>query len=145
MRLVHEQKLLHLDIKPANLMIRPGNDVMLLDFGAIQSFPISDEKRKAQVLSKGFSPIEQYSATGILGPYSDIYAVGASMRACLDGEVPLQATERVDNNEFHLAQEIHAGKFDSKLLAIIDWAMEVTPAKRPQSVPELQDALAGIQ
>ncbi|RLA25938.1 MAG: serine/threonine protein kinase [Gammaproteobacteria bacterium] len=142
---VHEHGMLHLDIKPANLMICPGNEVVLLDFGAIQPFPLNKDKHKTQVLSKGFSPIEQYSATGALGPYSDIYAVGISMRTCLDTTVPPQAPDRVDSNDFPLAQKVHAGKYDSKLLAIIDWAMEVSPEDRPQSVQELQGALASLQ
>ena len=145
LHLIHQHNMLHLDIKPANLLIRPGNDVLLLDFGAIQAFPLNSSKQKAQVLSKGFSPIEQYSATGVLGPYSDIYAVGASMRTCLDFKVPPQAPDRVDNDDFPLAQKAHAGNFDSRLLAVIDWAMEMTPDNRPQSVQELQDALAALQ
>lgn len=145
LQLIHEHNFLHLDIKPANLMIVPGNSVLLLDFGAIQTFPLSSNKQKTQVLSKGFSPIEQYSATGVLGAYSDIYAVGVSMRTCLDLSVPPQAPERVDNNNFPLAQKAHAGNFDSRLLAVIDWAMEVNPEDRPQSVAELQEALTIIR
>ena len=141
---VHKHNMLHLDVKPANLMICPGNEVVLLDFGAIQAFPLSQEKQKTQVLSKGFSPIEQYSATGVLGAYSDIYAVGISMRTCLDLSVPPQAPDREANDDFPLAQKIHAGTLDNRLLAIIDWAMEVAPENRPQTVEELQDAFKGI-
>ena len=143
--LIHQQNILHLDIKPANMLIRPGNNVMLLDFGAIQSYPQTKAKNQAYILTKGFSPLEQYSATGILGPYSDIYAIGASMRACLDYSVPLQAPDRDGSDEFPLAQKAHAGKFNKRLLEIIDWAMEVAPANRPQTIQELQDALAGVQ
>jgi serine/threonine protein kinase len=144
LHMIHEHNLLHLDIKPANLMIMPGNGVVLLDFGAIQAYPLSANKQKTQVLSKGFSPIEQYSATGVLGAYSDIYAVGVSMRTCLDLHVPPPAPDRTDNNNFPLAQKAHAGNYDSRLLAVIDWAMEVTPEDRPQSVEELQDALSDL-
>ena len=143
--LIHQQNILHLDIKPANLLIRPGNHVMLLDFGAIQSHPLAKAQHHAYILTKGFSPIEQYSASGVLGPYSDIYALGASMRACLDFNVPPQAPDRTANDEFPLAQHVHAGKFNQRLLEIIDWAMQVLPADRPQTVQELQEALASTQ
>ncbi len=141
---IHEQKFLHLDIKPANLLIRPGNDTLLLDFGAIQAFPLATEKAKAHILTKGFSPIEQYAAKGILAPYSDIYAVGASMRACLDFNPPPQAPERVDNNDFLPAQKAYAGQFSPRLLEIIDWSMAISANDRPQSVAELQAALAEV-
>ena len=144
LRVVHKHKVLHLDIKPANLMICPGNELLILDFGAIQPFPLSKNKQKTQVLSKGFSPIEQYSATGVLGPYSDIYAVGVSMRTCLDLKVSPQATDRKGDNDFPLAQTAYAGKYNSKLLAIIDWAMEVAPENRPQTVDELEEALLAL-
>lgn len=143
--LIHQQNILHLDIKPANLLIRPGANVLLLDFGAIQPYPLVKTKSKAYILTKGFSPIEQYVATGTLGPYSDIYALGASMRSCLDFNVPPQAPDRQGNNEFPLATKVHAGKFNQKLLEIIDWAMQVKPADRPQTIQELQDALESVQ
>ena len=143
--LVHKQNILHLDIKPANLLIRPGSDVMLLDFGAIQVYPQAKVKNAAYILTKGFSPIEQYQATGILGPYTDIYAVGASMRACLDFNVPMQAPDREKGEQYPLAQEVYARKFNHRLLEIIDWAMEIKPTDRPQSVQELGDALASVK
>lgn len=143
--LIHQQNILHLDIKPVNMLIRPGDNVMLLDFGAIQSYPQTKAKNQAYILTKGFSPLEQYSSKGILGPYSDIYAVGASMRTCLDYSVPPQAPDREGGDEFPLAQKAHAGKFNKRLLEIIDWAMEVSPTNRPQTIKELQDALASVE
>ncbi len=144
LKVIHEHNILHLDIKPANLLIRPDNDVLLLDFGAIQTFPKRESKHKAHILTKGFSPLEQYSASGVLGAYSDIYAVGASMRACLDFNVPPEAPDRVDNEHFPLASKVHARRFHPRLLEIIDWAMSITPSHRPQSVEELQNALAEV-
>jgi len=143
--LVHKQNILHLDIKPANLLIRPGSNVLLLDFGAIQTFPQAKVKNTAYILTKGFSPIEQYQAKGILGPYTDIYAVGASMRSCLDFNVPLQAPDREKGEEFPLAKDVYAGKFNPRLLEVIDWAMEIKPTDRPQSVQEFQDALKNVR
>ena len=120
-------------------------DVMLLDFGAIQAYPQPKVKNAAYILTKGFSPIEQYQSTGILGPYTDIYAVGASMRACLDFNVPMQAPDREKGEQYPLAQEVYAGKINHRLLEIIDWAMEIKPTDRPQSVQELGGALAGVK
>jgi len=58
--------------------------------------------------------------------------------------VPPQAPDRIGSDEFPLAQKAYAKKLSKRLLEIIDWSMEVTPANRPQTVQELQDALAGL-
>jgi serine/threonine protein kinase len=138
---IHKNGLIHLDIKPANILIRAENDPLLLDFGAIRHFPNSQQSQLAKVLTNGFSPIEQYDVRGNLGPWSDIYAIGASMRACLDGKIPLASTERIKQDELPLAAKTYKKKFPEYLLKAIDWAMAPLPENRPQSVTELQLAL----
>jgi serine/threonine protein kinase len=138
---IHQHKLVHLDIKPANILIRPGNDPLLLDFGAIQSYPPQKNKSNTKVLTKGFSPIEQYSANSSLGPWTDIYAVGASIRSCMDCKAPPPATERMENDLLVPATAAHKKKYPEFLLKAIDWAMEIDPKKRPQSVDEFKQAL----
>jgi serine/threonine protein kinase len=138
---IHSQQMVHLDIKPSNVLIRSDNDPLLLDFGAIQQFPNSLKSHRSKVLTKGFSPIEQYSATGQLGPWSDIYAVGASMRSCLEGKMPMPSPHRESNDTMPSAMKSFKRKLPEYLLKAIDWAMEIEPEKRPQSVKELQNAL----
>ncbi|MGZ8173814.1 serine/threonine protein kinase, partial [Methylobacter sp.] len=91
---IHSQQYIHLDIKPSNILVRPGNDALLLDFGAIQSFPKSHLGKQSKVLTKGYSPIEQHDLSAQLGPWTDIYAVGASMRSCLENKAPVPAQDR---------------------------------------------------
>ena len=138
---IHQQQLAHLDIKPANILIRADNDPLLLDFGAIQKFPSTSSKHHAKVLTNGFSPVEQYDNTGRLGPWSDIYAVGATMRACLDLKIPPASTERLKQESLPLASKAYKRKFPEYLLKAIDWAMQIHPEDRPQSVVQLMDAL----
>lgn len=138
---IHQHQLVHLDIKPANILIRADNDPLLLDFGAIRKFPNRSSRQGAKVLTNGFSPIEQYDTHGQLGPWSDLYAVGASMRACLDLKVPPNSTDRVKQNNLPLAVKAYKRKFPEYLLKAIDWAMEIFPEDRPQSVAELEQAL----
>ena len=140
---IHRHHFVHLDIKPANILIRPGNDALLLDFGAIQSFPNVRLSKQSKVVTKGFSPIEQHEQNAPLGPWTDIYAIGASMRACLDCKAPMASTERVQKDTLIPAVKAFKGKFPEPLLKAIDWAMELQPGNRPQSVEQMLEALQG--
>ena len=139
---VHQKGLVHLDIKPANILIRSDNDPLLLDFGAIRKITLDPQRNRAKVLTNGYSPIEQYDNQGSLGPWSDIYAVGASMRACLDFKIPMSSPDRVKQDDLPPAVKVHKRHFPEYLLKAIDWAMAVFPEDRPQNVTELQQALS---
>lgn len=139
---IHSHHFVHLDIKPANILVRPGFDALLLDFGAIQTFPDSQLSKQVKILTKGFSPIEQYKQHAQIGPWSDIYAIGASLRACLEFKSPIPAPDRFKQNGMAPAGKAFKRKYPESLLKAIDWAMELHPENRPQSVDELRQALA---
>lgn len=141
-KVIHDHQLVHLDIKPANILIRADNDPLLLDFGAIRKFPTHSHGSRAKVLTNGFSPIEQYDTHGEMGPWSDIYAVGATMRACLDCKIPPSSTDRANQECLPAAVKAYKRKFPEYLLQAIDWAMAVQPQDRPQTVDALQQALS---
>lgn len=138
---IHQQKMLHLDIKPSNILIRPDYDPLLLDFGAIREYPQCRKNLQSKVLTTGFSPIEQYSSRA-LGPCTDLYAVGASMRCCLGGKRLIPAPDREKKDTMIPAVKVYKKKYPEYLLKAIDWAMAVHPEDRPQSVTELQNALS---
>ncbi|MFN2308269.1 MAG: serine/threonine protein kinase [Gammaproteobacteria bacterium] len=139
--LIHDHDLLHLDIKPGNIHIRPGGQPLLLDFGAVHGFPQSRQSQPGQVISPGFSPIEQYETNGYVGPWSDLYALGASMRACIEGKPPLAAKQRHERDTLKSARSSFRKRYSDSLLAAIDWAMEVDPMLRPQSAAAFRAAL----
>ncbi|MCG7958737.1 MAG: serine/threonine protein kinase, partial [Candidatus Thiodiazotropha taylori] len=89
----------------------------------------------------GFSPVEQYYQSGNVGPWSDVYAIGASMRACLDGKAPPSAIERHAKEKLKPAARIYRRRYPAAMLEAIDWAMEIGYEKRPQNARELLDAL----
>ncbi len=138
---IHSQGYLHLDIKPHNILIRQGGDPLLLDFGAVQPYPYNGPPKPGKVSSPGFSPIEQYHDTNAVGPWSDIYAVGASMRMCLDGKLPPSAKSRAEKDTLTSAVRSFRNKYSVSILETIDSAMSMNPEDRPQSAQEMIDAL----
>jgi serine/threonine protein kinase len=138
---IHERCFAHLDIKPANILIRPGNDALLLDFGAIQSIGTQRISKSDTVLTPGYSPLEQYDTKAQLGAWTDIYAIGASMRSCLDSKPPMPAPERLQKDNLIPAIKVYSRKYPDYLLKAIDWAMELQPENRPQSIHEFKQAL----
>jgi len=142
LELIHNNDLLHLDIKPGNIHIQRGGQPLLLDFGAVHGFPQSRQEQPGQVISPGFSPIEQYDSRGYVGPWTDLYAIGATMRACIDGRPPVNARERHECDSLKPAQFAFRGRYADNLLRAIDWAMEVDPLLRPQNVAQFRTALS---
>ena len=140
LELIHGNQHLHLDIKPSNIHIRPGGRPLLLDFGAV--YHLSKEgHKKAQVITPGFSPVEQYHASAKVGPWTDVYAIGASMRTCIEGRPPPTAIERHANDTLVPATEAFGKRYPKHILTAIDQSMEVDPQKRPQSAAILRRAL----
>lgn len=141
LELIHSRDLLHLDIKPGNVHIRPGGQPLLLDFGAAGGFPQSGRAQPGRVISPGYSPVEQYDWRGYVGPWSDLYAIGATMRACIEGRAPEAARRRQERDRMRPAQHAFRRRYSAGLLRAIDWAMEVDPLIRPQSVAQFRAAL----
>ncbi len=143
LRLIHAEGQLHLDIKPNNIHLRPGGSPLLLDFGAVHQIATTRSRQASQVVTPGFSPVEQYYASGYVGPWSDVYAIGATMWACIEGKSPTSSVKRhanEDENTETLANK-YKGKYPAYLLEVIDWAMEVDPLLRPQNAGEMLDAI----
>ena len=141
LELIHSRSLLHLDIKPSNIHVRPGGDPVLLDFGAVHRIPLPGTKQGGRVITPGFSPYEQYYPDGHVGPWSDVYAVGATMRTCIEGKPPPNAIERHARDTLSLAVVTFRKRYPRFLLEAMDWAMEMLPSARPQQAGMLRDAL----
>jgi serine/threonine protein kinase len=115
-----------------------------MDFGSVRR-TLTDVQQKLQPsYTPGFAPPEQYFDRKLLGPWSDIYSIGASMYACMARSAPLAADLRIKHDT--LVPAVEAGKdiYSERLLEIIDWCMQLDHLKRPQSVFALQKALLAL-
>ncbi len=141
LNLIHSEGQLHLDIKPSNIHLRPGGTPLLLDFGAVHQFATTRSKQSSQVVTPGFAPVEQYYPSGYVGPWSDVYAMGATMRACIEGKPPPSAIERHANDTMKPIAGLFRRRYPKYLLELIDWAMEVDPLLRPQNAGTMLETL----
>ncbi|MBL8403253.1 MAG: serine/threonine protein kinase [Dechloromonas sp.] len=141
LREVHSNKLLHLDLKPSNIYLRGDNTPVLIDFGAARQTLITDQPILKPMYTPGFASPEHYGTRKDLGPWSDIYSVGASMYACLAGVAPQAADSRMKKDTLAPAMVRWDGQYSDRLLEIIDWCLNLNHLYRPQSVFALQKAL----
>ena len=141
LREVHSNKLLHLDIKPANIYIRNDLSPVLIDFGAARQTFVEEGLRLNPVYTPGYASPEQYTNRELLGPWSDCYSVGASIFACVSGVAPQAADERLEKDRYVSAIKLGNAKYSRQLLETVDWCLELDHMKRPQSVFALQKVL----
>lgn len=137
LRVIHTKGLLHLDIKPGNIYLRAGGNPLLLDFGAAHEMMHTRQFQSNQVVTPGFSPIEQLDPAGYVGPWTDIYAIGATMRTCIEGGPPPSSPDRREKDTLRPAASAFKKRYSQPLLKAIDTAMAVDPMSRPQSVDDL--------
>ena len=141
LREVHAHKLLHLDLKPSNIYMRNDYTPVLIDFGAARQTLASDTPMLKPMYTPGFASPEHYHQRELLGPWSDIYSVGASMYACLAQAAPQAADLRRDKDKLTPAMVRWEGAYSDQLLQTIDWCLSLNHLYRPQSVFALQKAL----
>ncbi|MDR1936616.1 MAG: serine/threonine protein kinase [Candidatus Accumulibacter sp.] len=141
LREVHSRKLLHLDLKPSNIYMRNEYTPVLIDFGAARQTLTSDTPMLKPMYTPGFASPEHYHQRELLGPWSDIYSVGASMYACLAGTGPQAADLRQEKDRLIPAMVRWEGQYSDQLLETIDWCLCLNHLYRPQSAFALQKVL----
>ena len=136
---LHEARLLHLDIKPANILLQPDSESVLLDFGAAQSISTVTQPNPVQVVTHGFASPERYGKRDHLGPWSDIYAMAATMYFSITGNPPAKSKERKMHSR--LIIERYSNACCPKLMNAINQALLYDVSKRYQSIDEFAAAL----
>jgi serine/threonine protein kinase len=148
---VHRAEILHRDLKPDNIYIRNDGTPVLLDFGAARQKVVGKTRSLTSMLSPGYAPLEQYHTRGNQGPWTDIYALGATMYYCTTGKKPEDVTARMGASHtgtpdpMPLATLVARGMYSEKLLSTIDWMLRLNERDRPQSLVEVLDRLEEIE
>lgn len=143
LREVHKQKLLHLDIKPGNVYLRNNGSPLLIDFGAARQTLTTEGATLSPTYTPGFASPEQHVRREHLGPWSDVYSVGATLYSCLAAAAPQHADQRLEKDLVVPARRVWSGKYSAELLDTIDWCLRLDHLERPQSVLALQKSLRG--
>ena len=140
MEQVHQAGLVHRDISPDNLMLTPDGKVKILDLGAAKDLSINSGASSMQVAKGGFSPFEQYTQRGSSGPWTDVYAMAATVYYTLTGKLPPVATDRVVEDTISW-EEPGLKALSAQALEALQKAMVISAKNRMQSMEELEKGL----
>ena len=140
MEKVHQAGLIHRDLSPDNIMLLPDGSVKILDLGAAKDLNVNSGASSMQVAKSGFSPFEQYTQRGGSGPWTDVYAMAATIYFTLTGKTPPIATDRVDEDTISWNLP-GLDVLPASALSALQKALAVTAKKRTQSMEELERGL----
>lgn len=138
---VHREGILHRDISPDNLFITAKGQVVLIDFGAARQ-AVKDKGRSMSIIMKpGFTPEEQYRSKGHQGPWTDLYALGATMYRAITGQMPPESLDRLAEDELVPPSAMGVAISQGTEAALLK-AMAVMGKERFQTAEAFQEALA---
>ena len=140
MEKVHQAGLIHRDLSPDNIMLLPDGSVKILDLGAAKDLNVNSGASSMQVAKGGFSPFEQYTQRGGSGPWTDVYAMAATIYFTLTGKLPPAAMDRVEEDTISWNLP-GLDALPASALSALQKALAVTAKKRTQSMEELEKGL----
>ena len=140
---VHRQKIWHLDIKPANMMVDKQERLFLIDFGASKQLHTSDglslSTSSALAYTPGYAPLEQTDQNiKLFGPWTDLYALGASLYKLLTNETPPTSSEMIAMGGQLLFPPV---VISQRMKKLITWMMKPSITERPQSAADVRKFL----
>lgn len=134
---LHHAGVIHRDISPDNVMWMQDGALKILDFGCARS--MDEGKSMTVALKQGFAPVEQYQTHG-QGPWTDVYALCATVYYCLTGNVPPSAPDRLLDDNLVPPSKLNVPLEAAEEKALL-WGLAVPPRQRPVDMPALAQAL----
>ena len=143
---LHHEDVFHRDIAPDNILVGHDGKPVLLDFGAARRVIGGQTQSLTAILKPNFAPIEQYGETAGLrqGPWTDLYALGATLHFVITGQPPQPATARALGSQVNRLASVARRGVSTEFLRAVDWMMAPRPEDRPQSVAALREVLNGL-
>lgn len=139
-QMLHNEGIIHRDISPDNIMVDRGGNFKLLDFGAARGYTEESLTTISVILKKSYAPEEQFRSKGIQGPWTDVYALGASIYELITGQTPPMSIDRLAEDEIIDIRESAPSLTKGQSEAIMT-ALAVRSKDRWQSVDEFKNAL----
>ena len=143
---LHASNIYHRDISPDNVLIQDNGTPMLLDFGAARHISTDRTQALTVILKPGYAPIEQFADDPSMkqGPWTDIYAIGATMYFAITGRAPPNSVARLAGDPLAPLAATMVGGYSKEFVDAIDKALAVRPGDRPQSIAEFRALLERI-
>jgi serine/threonine protein kinase len=142
---MHREGVFHRDIAPDNVIVADDAPPVLLDFGAARRVISDRSQTLTAILKPSYAPLEQYAESQGMrqGPWTDFYALGATLHYLVVGKPPVPATARALSDDQPRLAGAAFGNVPDLLLQVVDWMLAPRPQDRPQHVAALRAALTG--
>lgn len=142
---IHKTGMIHRDVSPENIMLAKDGRVILIDFGAARTLTGAETRSLTIILKQGYAPVEQYQTKGKQGPWTDVYALCATMYRMLSGVVPTEAVERMSLDSvvplWRAEWNDMPLRISVRISNIIQKGLAVYPQNRYQNAQALMEAL----
>ncbi len=140
LKVVHDAQIMHRDISPDNIFISTDGRVFLIDFGAARQEMRENSKSVSVLVKAGYAPEEQYRSMGRQGPWTDIYALAATVYRAITGKVPVESLDRLAGDTLAKPSELGVDIPEEAELFLMK-AMSVRAEKRQQNMGRFQEDL----
>lgn len=141
LRKIHDNEVIHRDISPDNIMVMPDQSLKLIDFGAARNYTVNI--RMSHIVKDGYAPAEQWNKEGRQGPWTDIYALSATIYECITGAPPESAIQRMFFDEVKRPTEL--GIYLNPELEQVLWkGIAVAPEDRYQNLEEMENDIRKV-
>ncbi|MBD5394192.1 MAG: protein kinase [Lachnospiraceae bacterium] len=137
---LHNEGIIHRDISPDNIMVDDDGNFKLLDFGAARGYSEESATTMSVILKKSYAPEEQFRSKGVQGPWTDVYALGATIYELITGQTPPTSIDRLVEDEIVEIKVLAPALTKSQSDAIMT-ALAIRQKDRWQSVTEFKNAL----